>query len=906
MSSQKFSNSRHIHDPQSLTRQESNIKVFSRFRPLFDHEKLNSSYKQGPNSLFHQISPKILGFGPENDVQSFTLDGVFSPSSTQSEIFETVGRPILSDILQGYNGTIFAYGQTGSGKTYTMMGDLSDELNFGLIPKMGNELFNTINSEAEDDTELLIKVSVLEIYKDKLIDLLNISAGELKIKQTTTKGVFVSGLTLVCPTSCKEFIDVVLLGQEMRTVASTNMNRCSSRSHMILTVELTQTLPTGIVKQGQLNLIDLAGSEKVRSSGVTGLNLEETKKINLSLSALSNVISSLISGKDHIPYRDSKLTRLLQDSLGGNFKTSLIVNCSPALSSKEETLNSLNFAVRAKAIKNKAKVNIKENPETYLKTIEYLRQELNLAKAEIQALKEKSALSESQTLSQSFKGKKGKKSLTSLVVPKRSESKSKVESPVGVGSSRNTPISLEFSLNDKKGFCFEQETSINSFLTPERNGDEFDRIKDSQEDLKKVLVLEEKIEELQTENLRLIQKLKVSSEKISELEQKYLEYYTLYHKTLNLIQKDSNENLALTKKNENLNKSLKKLICALQEQEKKLNAVTELQNSRDVTQVEFLDTVFSASRIKTTEFDDLLDSSSELDFSVKELSVCPEKIVFSSNYGKQLENALESNKALSKDLVIFQLKNQIIEASIFNSNLAWKLESMNWKMNLIKNRLGIKILQNKQNKILIGNCEKVIEVLYKCLQKPNKAVEPASPTEKKFKLLRSFYTKSFKSISDPVDPSFHSLSYYPSFEIDGESLSSRIKSFEARIQVLETYNSQLKSQYESEKAKNKHIKSLSSSSESALLQAYSQEKQNWTNFFSESKKNCQVELTRKQDELKKLNEILAEWINRFIELQEGLITKEMHRKVQLLMINTTNFLSQFNPITTIYQNSPLN
>lgn len=908
MSSQKHSNSRQTHDSQYIPRQESNIKVYSRFRPLFEHEKFNSS-KQTLRSLFHQITPKVLGFGPENDIQSFTFDAVFGPNSTQSEIFEAVGRPILSDTLLGYNGTIFAYGQTGSGKTYTMMGEVNDEQAQGMIPKMANEIFTTINSEAEEDTEYLIKLSILEIYKDKLIDLLNFSAGELKIKQTATKGVFVSGLTVVCPTNSKEFMDAVLLGQEMRTVASTKMNSCSSRSHMLLTVELIQNLPSGIEKRGQLNLIDLAGSEKVRHSGVTGINLDETKKINLSLSALGNVISSLVSGKDHIPYRDSKLTRLLQDSLGGNYKTSLIVNCSPALATKEETLNSLNFAVRAKAIKNKAKINIKESPDSYLKTIEHLRQELNQARAEIQSLKGKNLFSETRTVSHSYVGRKGKKALSSLIVQKKSDNKLTVESPLAIGSNRNTPISVEFSLNDKKGFCFEQETSICSFLTPERPSDEVDHLRETQEDQenrKKLKKLEEKIEDLKEENSKLAQKLKLSSEKIVELEQKSLEYYTLYHKTLNLIQKDSNDYLILMKKNEVLNKSLKKLIGSLQEQEKKLAVVTELQGSRDATQVEFMDTVFSSSRVKTTEIDELLESSSEFELTVKELSLCPEKFSFCSTYGEQLENALESNKTLSKDLIIYQLKNQLIEASIFNSNLAWKLESMNWKMNLIKNRLGIKILQNKQSKHMLGNCEKMIEVLYKGFQKSNKVVESPTTSEKKTKILRSFFAKSFKSTSDPLDPSFQSLSIYPSFEIDPEGLTCRLKSFETRIQVLETFNSQLKSQYDHEKTKSKHLKSLSASTESKLLQAFNQEKQNWVKFFSESKKNCQLELSRKQEELKKLNEILAEWINRFIELQEGLISKEMHRKVQLLMINTTNFFSQYNPITTIYQNSPLN
>jgi hypothetical protein len=850
-------------------------------------------------SLFHPISSKVVGFGSEEDLQSFTFDSVFSGSASQDEVFDTIARPILADVLCGFNGTILAYGQTGSGKTYTILGELNNDQKQGIVPRLASNLFFSLDQDSEEDSECLVKLSMLEVYKDKLVDLLNPASNQLKIKQTLMKGVFVSGLAVVCPTCPKEFLEVVVMGQDLRTVASTRMNSSSSRSHLLMTAEIIQTNPHGTEKRGLLNLVDLAGSEKVRNSGVTGQTLEETKKINLSLSALGNVISALVAGKDHVPYRDSKLTRILQDSLGGNFKTSLVVNCSPGCHSKEETINSLSFALRAKLIKNRVKVNLKENPESYLKIIEALRTELFQAKAELQSLREKSTLVETRAVSHSYVGRRPQKTLSSSSSKKN---RITVESPIALGSTRNTPISIDLPTFDKKNFIFEQEFINSSFFTPDKGNEDLKETQEDFETKKKLFEIEEKNEELQSENKKLLKKLKKSQEKISKLEKKSLEYYSLYHKTLNLIHKDSSEHLLLIKKNENLTKSLKFLVNSLQELEKKLSHLSDLQASRDITRVEFIDTIIPSK--KTTESEEILESSSELEFSIQELSLNPEKMSFCSTYGQTLEQALESNKALSKDLIIYQLKAQIVEASMFNSNLAWKLESLSWKINLLNSKLQIKTLQNKQNKIFLQNCEKITDELYKFVKKPLKIVDIPSPTEKKAKMLRSFFARSFKS--DQIEKSFASLSFLgPSFEIDAEGLTNKFKSIEVQVEVLETANRQLKIELENERRK-KSIKDKSLKALDEVVKRFEREKELWKTFYVQSRKNCQVELARKQEELNKLNEILAEWINRFMEVQEGLVSREMHRKIQLLMINTVNFYSQDDPLKKIFENSPLN
>jgi hypothetical protein len=202
------------------------------------------------------------------------------------------------------------------------------------------------------------------------------------------KGVYVDGLSEVYVDSKEQFLDLISVALEERFVAGTKLNINSSRSHMIFVLEVTQLIKSkNIQKKGSLYLVDLAGSEKVSKTGAVGETLEEAKKINLSLSALGNVINAITSGYDHIPFRDSKLTRILRESLGGNYMTSFIVTCSPHSSHFEESVSSLKFAQRVKTIKNKVKMNIKLSYDELQKTIDKLKLELNKAKKEIIYLK---------------------------------------------------------------------------------------------------------------------------------------------------------------------------------------------------------------------------------------------------------------------------------------------------------------------------------------------------------------------------------------------------------------------------------------------------------------------------------------------------------------------------------------
>jgi kinesin family protein 5 len=296
--------------------------------------------------------------------EHFTFDRVFGQDCTQEALFEYTALPVIKDVLDGYNATIFAYGQTSSGKTYTMEGpDITDPNQKGIIPRTVAALFEGVH-QADEDIEFTFKVTFIEIYMEKVRDLLDVNGvkGYLQVredKKSGGKGVYISGCTEEYVTSVDDLLDIMATGTRCRSTAATGMNEGSSRSHSVFTITVQQRDTTnGMAKTGKLVLVDLAGSEMVRKTNASGIQLEEAKTINRSLSALGQVIYALTDDKStHIPYRDSKLTRILQDSLGGNSKTVLIVAVSPNSYNVTESVSTLRFGMRAKNIRNVVVVN---------------------------------------------------------------------------------------------------------------------------------------------------------------------------------------------------------------------------------------------------------------------------------------------------------------------------------------------------------------------------------------------------------------------------------------------------------------------------------------------------------------------------------------------------------------------
>ncbi|EIM90052.1 kinesin heavy chain [Stereum hirsutum FP-91666 SS1] len=371
----------------------SNIKVICRFRPPNSIEQREGSeivVAFDENLQTVQLRSAQLGSGPERD--GFTFDRVFPMGTKQEEVFNYGVKDIVADVLDGYNGTVFAYGQTGSGKTFTMMGaDIDSPELAGIIPRITEQIFQSI-VESDAHLEYFVKVSYMEIYLERIRDLLQPQNDNLQVHEEKSKGVYVKNLSDYYVSSAQEVYEIMRQGGAARVVTSTNMNAESSRSHSIFLITISQrNTETGAQKTGNLYLVDLAGSEKVGKTGASGQTLEEAKKINKSLSALGMVINALTDNKiKHIPYRDSKLTRILQESLGGNSRTTLIINCSPASYNEAETLGTLRFGIRAKSIKNTARVNAELSPaelksllqkakvanESYSKTLAALEAEL--------------------------------------------------------------------------------------------------------------------------------------------------------------------------------------------------------------------------------------------------------------------------------------------------------------------------------------------------------------------------------------------------------------------------------------------------------------------------------------------------------------------------------------------------
>ncbi|CAG8478649.1 12922_t:CDS:2, partial [Acaulospora morrowiae] len=270
-----------------------NIKVVCRFRPQNSRE-----IKEGGVPIIEYDDNGDTCHMEGKEFQgNFTFDRIFPPETAQKSVFDESIKPIVDEVLAGYNGTVFAYGQTGSGKTHTMMGNMDDDEFKGLIPRIVEQIFYSIIT-SPSTIEYTVKVSYMEIYMEKIRDLLNPQNDNLPIHEEKNRGVYVKGLLEVYVSSVQEVYEVMKRGGSARIVAYTNMNAESSRSHSIFVITVSQkNLSDGSIKSGKLSLVDLAGSEKVGKTGASGQTLEEAKKINKSLSALGMVINNLTDGK---------------------------------------------------------------------------------------------------------------------------------------------------------------------------------------------------------------------------------------------------------------------------------------------------------------------------------------------------------------------------------------------------------------------------------------------------------------------------------------------------------------------------------------------------------------------------------------------------------------------------------
>ncbi|OCH94988.1 kinesin-domain-containing protein [Obba rivulosa] len=412
------------HQPQEDV--ETNIQVVLRCRRRSEREIqenspiiITTTGAKGKDITIETAAPvSSLGLVTLPPTRTYPFDMVFGPEADQAMIYHDVVNPMLEEVLMGYNCTLFAYGQTGTGKTYTMQGDLSTTLmgnpsaQAGMIPRVLFRLFHQLESSG---TDYSVKISFVELYNEELRDLLapELAApmgsiqpmgmgaskdsggqGNLKIfDDTTKKGVFIQGLEEAGVKDATDALALLVKGSQRRQIAATKFNDHSSRSHSVfsITVHMKETSSVGddLLKVGKLNLVDLAGSENIGRSGAENKRAREAGMINQSLLTLGRVINALVDRSSHVPYRESKLTRLLQDSLGGRTKTCIIATISPARSNMEETLSTLDYAMRAKSIRNRPEVNQRMSRNALLK--EYVA-EMERLKADLLAAREKNGI----------------------------------------------------------------------------------------------------------------------------------------------------------------------------------------------------------------------------------------------------------------------------------------------------------------------------------------------------------------------------------------------------------------------------------------------------------------------------------------------------------------------------------
>ncbi|XP_070117050.1 kinesin-like protein KIF1B isoform X14 [Equus przewalskii] len=369
------------------------VKVAVRVRPFNSRETSKESrciiQMQGNSTSI--INPK----NPKEAPKSFSFDYSYwshtSPEdpcfASQNRVYNDIGKEMLLHAFEGYNVCIFAYGQTGAGKSYTMMGK-QEESQAGIIPQLCEELFEKINDNCNEEMSYSVEVSYMEIYCERVRDLLNPkNKGNLRVREHPLLGPYVEDLSKLAVTSYTDIADLMDAGNKARTVAATNMNETSSRSHAVFTIVFTQKkhdteTNLSTEKVSKISLVDLAGSERADSTGAKGTRLKEGANINKSLTTLGKVISALaeVSKKkkktDFIPYRDSVLTWLLRENLGGNSRTAMVAALSPADINYDETLSTLRYADRAKQIKCNAVIN--EDPNA--KLVRELKEEVTRLK----------------------------------------------------------------------------------------------------------------------------------------------------------------------------------------------------------------------------------------------------------------------------------------------------------------------------------------------------------------------------------------------------------------------------------------------------------------------------------------------------------------------------------------------
>ncbi|CAF98831.1 unnamed protein product [Tetraodon nigroviridis] len=718
---------------------ETCIKVVCRFRPLNGSELARGD----------KYIPKFQG---EDCVQiggkPYYFDRVFQSNTTQEQFYNAVAQKIVRDVLEGYNGTIFAYGQTSSGKTHTMEGKLHDQNMMGVIPRIVQDIFNYIYS-MDQNLEFHIKVSYFEVYLDKIRDLLDVTKTNLPVHEDKNRVPYVKGCTERFVCSPDEVMETIEEGKNNRSVAVTRrMNEHSSRSHSIFLINIKQeNTQTGHKLTGKLYLVDLAGSEKVGKTGAEGTVLDEAKMINKSLSALGIVIAALAEGSSYVPYRDSKMTRILQDSLGGNCRTTMVICCSPSSFNDAETRSTLQFGQRAKTVKNTVTLNVeltaeqwknkwekeKEKNKTLKNTVTLLETELNRWRG-----------GESVPTEEQFDKEKAKAEIQSLDTTLTND---KPAPNPALGSLPGV------QLNGAEKEKYESEMAK---LYKELDDKDEDINQQSQlvETLKQQLLDQEELltssqrdhDVLQTELNRLLAENEASKEEVKEVLQALEELAVNYDQKSQEVEDKAREFEALSEELNEKSSSLASIDSELQKLKEMTNhqrkRVTEMMSSllKDLAEI---GVAVGSNDIKQQESSGLIDE----EFTVARLYISKMKSEVKTmvKRSKQLESTMgDSSQKMNEmetELTASQLRISQLEAKI--KSLTESLQNVEQK----KRQLEENVDSLNEEIVRIKTQEKV-NTMENEIQSAN---EVKDAVEKQIQSHREIHQKQISSLRDELD-----------------------------------------------------------------------------------------------------------------------------------------------------------
>ena len=663
--------------------------------------------------------------------------------------------------MKGYNGTIFAYGQTGSGKTYTMVGDYEKKNNKGIIPRAFNYIFNEINKIKEEEksdenrNKYNIYLSFIQIYLETIQDLLDPRSKDVRIREDPDKGVYLENVQWIRVTSPEECADIFHMGERNRVTESTKMNAHSSRSHAILIIRIEKSIKVSetnkitnisknverIITKSHLYLVDLAGSERVKKTNAREMRLEEAKKINYSLLVLGNCISALIDPKkSHISYRDSKLTRLLQESLGGNAKTSLIVTVSPSSYNTEETVSSLNFAMRAMKVQNKPIINKsidyqalsiklqddldKLNDKYSMLKIEYDKvlgelEKFKSGEMYIDMQKKLSTISNEISTEVSYRKKNNNKNDKNEENEKEDNFKEQLKKLESFYENliKNKSKEFEGILQKVDGIIYEKENQIETLneqvsnltqINKEQSDNISDLIKEKEDLQRSVLDLTTKINENELNNnngksnksnIDYQNQINKLNNTIASLENKIIEYEEMNYFPLNLKEKIENEinstvndyqnelNKLVQDKNKYITKISKNEInIKLTQNQKNINKNSNGENKRD--------DIFSKQK-------ENYKLNVEKEFLLKEIELFEKKINTLKNSILNIEEIISNFSSLDK----IQLVLEITKKEIINKMNEGQISFYNNFINILKekdiNSYSTNLIsENELNKII--------------------------------------------------------------------------------------------------------------------------------------------------------------------------------------------------------------